>query len=368
MNRAALCTLLAAALCALVPPAFADAGDQLRVATAQGAVQGKLSADGRVRDFLGIPFAAPPVGKLRWKPPQPAAKWRGVRQATSFGSRCMQPSIYKDMVFRDPGISEDCLTLNVWTPANTGNSKLPVMVWIYGGGLNAGGSSEPRQDGEHLARRDVVVVSMNYRLNIFGFFAHPDLSAESRQHAAGNYGLLDQTAALRWVARNIGAFGGDPGNVTIFGESAGAMSVSAQMASPLARGLFAHAIGESGGLFGRPVHSLAEAEAYGVKFAQSAFAGARLPGLRAVKAGNLLRAAQKACKAGDCGVLSPDIDGYFLPEPVPADLCRRQTGACAAARRLEQGRGNRAGVGCAGAADHGELPSHGDAALRRTRR
>jgi para-nitrobenzyl esterase len=280
-------------------------------------VHGKLSADGRVRDFLGIPFAAPPVGKLRWKPPQPAAKWRGVRQATAFGSRCMQASIYEDMVFRDPGISEDCLTLNVWTPANTGDSKLPVMVWIYGGGLNAGGSSEPRQDGEHLARRDVVVVSMNYRLNIFGFFAHPDLSAESPQHAAGNYGLLDQTAALRWVARNIGAFGGDPGNVTIFGESAGSMSVSAQMATPLARGLFAHAIGESGGLIGRPVRSLSEAEAYGVKFAQGAFGGARLPGLRAVKAANLLRAAQRACKAGDCGVLSPDIDGYFLPEPVP---------------------------------------------------
>jgi para-nitrobenzyl esterase len=324
MNRArraatasALCVLLAAAVCAPVRPAFANAGDELRVATAQGAVQGKLSADGRVRDFLGIPFAAPPLGKLRWKPPQPAVKWRGIRQTTAFGSRCMQPSINADMVFRDPGISEDCLTLNVWTPANTGSSKLPVMVWIFGGGFIAGGTSEPRQDGEHLARKDVVVVSMNYRLNIFGFFAYPDLSAESRQHAAGNYGLLDQTAALRWVARNIGAFGGDPGKVTIFGESAGSISVSVQMASPLARGLFVRAIGESGGALGRRVRPLSEAETHGVKFAQSAFGGARLPGLRAVKAEHLLETAQNACKATDCGVLSPDIDGYFLPAPVP---------------------------------------------------
>ncbi len=321
---AVLRTLLAAALCTPFAPylananvnASASAGDALRIPTDKGKVQGKLSPDGQVRAFLGIPFAAPPVGKLRWKPPQPAARWRSVRQSTAFGSRCMQTSIYDDMVYRDSGISEDCLTLNVWTPANTAGSKLPVMVWIYGGGFIAGGTSEPRQDGEHLAHRGVVLVSMNYRLGIFGFFAHPELTAESRQHAAGNYGLLDQTAALHWVARNIAAFGGDPGNVTIFGESAGAISVSAQMASPLARGLFVHAIGESGGAFGRSV-PLAEVETLGVKFAQSAFSGARLPGLRAVKARYLLEATQKACKATDCEMLSPNIDGYFLPEPVP---------------------------------------------------
>ncbi|MEP6548195.1 MAG: carboxylesterase family protein [Gammaproteobacteria bacterium] len=312
----ALRSLLLPAVCALFLPAFADAGDSLRIATSQGTVQGKLSTDGRVRVFLGIPFAAPPVGKLRWKPPQPAANWRGVRQATAFGSRCMQPSIYKDMVFRDPGISEDCLTLNVWAPASAAAAKLPVMVWIYGGGFIAGGTSEPRQDGEHLARKGVVVVSMNYRLGIFGFLAHPELTAESRQHAAGNYGLLDQTAALRWVARNIADFGGDPANLTIFGESAGSMSVSAQMASPLARGLFVHAIGESGSAVGGPVRTLEDAETHGMGFARNTLGIVRLSRLRAVKAGELLEASTKACEAADCGVSSPDVDGYFLPEPV----------------------------------------------------
>jgi len=229
----------------------------------------------------------------------------------------MQSSIYDDMVFRDPGISEDCLTLNVWTPAKAGNRNLPVMMWIYGGGFGAGGSSEPRQDGEHLARRDVVVVSMNYRLGIFGFFAHPELTAESQHHAAGNYGLMDQAAALGWVARNISAFGGDPGNVTIFGESAGSMSVSAQMASPVARGLFAHAIGESGGAFARPIRPLAEAEKRGAEFSQRSFGNVRLSGLRRVSARDLLEATQKACEAADCGVTAPNVDGYFLPEPIP---------------------------------------------------
>ena len=279
-------------------------------------MEGKLSPDGQVRAFLGIPFAASPVGPLRWKPPQPAATWRGVRRATRFGSRCMQPPVFNDMIFRDPGISEDCLTLNVWTPAHREHAKLPVMVWILGGGFLAGGTSEPRQDGEQLARKGVVVVSMNYRLNIFGFFAHPELAAESPQHAAGNYGLMDQTAALQWVARNISVFDGDPGKVTIFGESAGSMSVSAQMASPMGRGLFAHAIGESGGAFGYPEPSLAEAARRGAEFAQNAFANAGLAALRAVSADDLLEAAKRACQDSDCGVISPDVDGYFLPQPV----------------------------------------------------
>src|SRR6201984_3183084 len=162
-----------------------------QVQTLLGAVEGK--ADGKVKPFLGIPYAAPPVGNLRWKPPAPAAKWKGVRKATGFGSRCVQGAVFSDMVFRDPGITEDCLYLNVWPPAKSAGSKakLPVMVWIYGGGFVAGAASEPRQDGTNLAKEGVVVVSMNYRLGIFGFFAHPELAKESGRNSAGNYGLLD---------------------------------------------------------------------------------------------------------------------------------------------------------------------------------
>jgi para-nitrobenzyl esterase len=218
---------------------------------ASGPVLGKTSADGQVDVFLGISYAAPPTGSLRWKPPQPAPAWKEVREATAFGSRCMQARIYDDMVFRDPGISEDCLTLNIWAPAGKNNEHLPVMVWIYGGGFVAGSTSEPRQDGENLARKGVIVVSMNYRLGIFGFFATQELAKESPQHAAGNYGLMDQATALQWVHKNISAFGGDPKNITIFGESAGSFSVSALMASPLSRNLISHAIGESGGGFGQ---------------------------------------------------------------------------------------------------------------------
>jgi para-nitrobenzyl esterase len=207
------------------------------VRTASGLLEGTLTANGAVRVFKGIPYAAPPTGALRWQPPQPAPAWQGVRKADEFGARCMQGRVFQDMVFRDKGPSEDCLYLNVWTPAHV-STPLPVMVWIYGGGFQAGAASEPRQDGENLTRKGVVVVSMNYRLGIFGFFAHPELAKESGRNASGNYGLLDQLAALRWVHQNIAAFGGDPANVTIFGESAGSMSVNAQVTSPLAAGLF----------------------------------------------------------------------------------------------------------------------------------
>ena len=157
-----------------------------------------------IRDrFKGIPFAAPPVGALRWQAPQPEPHWKGVREAREFGPRCMQGNIYNDMVFRDKGPSEDCLYLNVWTPATSAKARLPVMVWIYGGGFAAGAASEPRQDGENLARKGVVVVSMNYRLNVFGFFAHADLAKESGHDSSGNYGLLDQVAALEWVHKNL---------------------------------------------------------------------------------------------------------------------------------------------------------------------
>jgi len=314
-----------AALLAFTPNTIfaADTGG-LQVKTRQGQVEGTMN--GSVRTFLGIPYAAPPVGPLRWKAPQPPAKWHGVRQATAFGAHCMQPKLFADMIFRDPGNSEDCLTLNVWTPAKGKSEKLPVMVWIYGGGYLAGGTSEPRQDGTNLAaKHGVIVVSMNYRLGVFGFFTHAGLAAESGHAsghgAAGNYGLMDQTAALRWVQQNIQAFGGDPANVTIFGESAGSFSVSAQMASPLAKGLFRRAIGESGGAFNSAslaFKPLAETEARDAEFAQSQLAASSVDQLRAVPADKLLEASMKKTEAGQGYRFSPDVDGYFLPQSIPA--------------------------------------------------
>lgn len=298
-----------------IPSSSARAeNNSLTVKTKTGKVMGKT--DGTVRAFLGIPYAQPPVGTLRWKPPMPAAKWKGVRQATEFGSHCMQPTIYKDMIFRDPGISEDCLTLNVWTTAANAKAKLPVMVWIFGGGFIAGGTSERRQDGTNLAKNGVVVVSMNYRLGIFGFFAHPDLTAESPHKASGNYGLMDQTAALKWVHDNIAAFGGDPAKVTVFGESAGSFSVSSQMASPLAKGLFIHAIGESGGAFasrGLTYKPLAQAETQGADFGKTVLSATTIEQLRAIPAQQLVEA-----KAPPGVRFGPDVDGYFLPESVAA--------------------------------------------------
>ena len=298
---------------ATVMVAPADAAGSVVVRTDAGLVEGAVSADSKVRSFKGIPFAAPPVGALRWKPPQPVASWTGIRKATEFGARCMQGRIYDDMVFRDNGPREDCLYLNVWTPATSPQEHLPVMVWIYGGGFAAGATSEPRQDGEVLAKKGVVVVSGNYRLGLFGFFTHPELTKESSHNASGNYGLLDQAATLEWVRRNIAAFGGDPGNVTIFGESAGSFSVSALMASPLAQGLFQRAIGESGAFFGKTLSALplAEAEEADQKFADSIGAHS-LEALRAMPADQLLEAAMKP----DMIRFRPIVDGYFLPDYV----------------------------------------------------
>jgi para-nitrobenzyl esterase len=291
----------------------------LKVKTASGVVEGKQ--DGPVRAFLGIPYAAPPLGDLRWKAPQPVAQWKETRKTTEFTSRCMQGNAFPDMIFRDSGSSEDCLYLNVWTATKDAKAKLPVMVWIYGGGFVAGATSEPRQDGTILARdHNVVVVSMNYRLGVFGFFVHPELAKESGHDSAGNYGLLDQVAALQWVHDNIAAFGGDPSNVTIFGESAGSFSVSAQMASPVSKGLFERAIGESGGAFSKtglsfdPMSVRAEkdpkalATALGMKTPT-------LAELRAVPAEKMLDATMKQGRGFGYG---PDVDGYFLPESVPA--------------------------------------------------
>ena len=294
------------------------ASAQMVVKTDTGKVRGAATADGAVRAFKGIPFAAAPVGELRWKAPQAAAKWKGVREATEFGAHCVQSGGYPDMIFHDPGESEDCLTLNVWAPADVKKGKLPVMVWIYGGGFVTGGTSERRQDGEFLARRGVVVVSMNYRLGVFGFFAHPELTAESAQHASGNYGLMDQTAALAWVRRNIAGFGGDAGNVTIFGESAGSFSVSAQMASPLAKGLFARAIGESGAAFASTGLSFPAREVQeqrDVRFAEAAFGTSDLKALRKLSATELIAAAKTKSVAP--AQFSPDVDGYFLTDTVP---------------------------------------------------
>jgi para-nitrobenzyl esterase len=316
MGKSCCIPLLAIAASFAAP--LVSAGEhppQVKIDT--GTIAGKT--EGPVRAFLGIPYAAPPVQELRWKPPAPAAKWRGVRKAVSFGARCMQGAIYSDMVFRDPGPSEDCLTLNVWAPAQAATKKLPVMVWVYGGGFQAGSTSEPRQDGQFLARRGVVVVSMNYRLGVFGFLALPELAAQSGRHSAGNYGLLDQTAALAWVHRNIAAFGGDPGNVTIFGESAGASSVSALMASPVAEGLFVKAIGESGSAFAKatsPMKTLLQREESDSNFARESLGSASLQDLRAISAEKVLEA---ALHKDDAELrFSPSVDGYFLPESVSA--------------------------------------------------
>jgi para-nitrobenzyl esterase len=214
-----------------------------------GAISGDRTTSGThpINVFRGIPYAAPPVANNRWREPQPLAAWAGVREAKQFGPRCMQ--LEAPMRFRSQRMSEDCLYLNVWAPAATQTGKLPVLVYFHGGGFAFGDGSEPRYDGAHLASRSMIVVTVNYRLGAFGFMMHPDASRDSGTGAAGNYGLLDQQAALRWVRENIERFGGDAKRVTIGGETTGAMAVSAHMAAPSSRGLFAGAIGESGGAF-----------------------------------------------------------------------------------------------------------------------
>ena len=323
MHSWALKVSLTGLAAALALTAAGYAANPLVVKTDKGKVEGAYTADQQVRAFKGIPFAAPPVGELRWQPPQPAAKWKDILEATEFGHRCIQTSAYPDMIFHDPGQSEDCLTLNVWTPAKSKKDKLPVMVWIYGGGYTGGGTSEARQDGQYLAHRGVVVVSMNYRLGIFGFFALPELTAESPHHSSGNYGLMDQAAAIQWVKRNIAAFGGDPNNITLFGESAGAFSVSAQMASPLTKDLLSKAIGESGGALvsaGLRFPMREQQERQDAAFATNAFGTDKLADLRKLSVTEILEGLKpKTGAARPEGAplrFAPDIDGYFLPEPV----------------------------------------------------
>ena len=251
-------------------PGGAAAADRVKIAN--GFIEATAQQGSDVRSFKGIPFAQPPVGDLRWREPQPVKNWTGVRSAYQFGPRCMQrTSPNADYWFRSNGMSEDCLYLNVWTKAKSGQERLPVLVYIFGGGFQNGDGSEPRYDGASMSGKGMVVVTVNYRTNIFGFFSHPELTKESPHHGSGNYGLLDQVAALEWVQRNIAAFGGDPRKVTIGGESAGSISVSALMVSPLSRKLIAGAIGESGAMISSlPPRPLAETEQDGVKFATSA--------------------------------------------------------------------------------------------------
>lgn len=306
-----LSALLIAA--SVVPFATHAASSAPRATTATGVVEGVREASGVV-SYKGIPFAAAPVGALRWKAPQAAAKWKGVRKADRFGARCMQLPLFSDMQFRADGLSEDCLFLNVWTPAKSAKEKLPVLVYFYGGGFQAGDGSEFRYDGESLAAKGIVTLTVNYRLNMFGFLAHPELTKESPHHASGNYGLMDQAAALQWVKQNIAAFGGDPSRVTIAGESAGSFSVSAQMINPQAKGLIAGAIGESGSLLGmNPPTPLAAAEQQGADFAK-AINAPTLAALRALPAQQLL----EALKRPDARFFAIQ-DGYVIPR-APVDI------------------------------------------------
>jgi para-nitrobenzyl esterase len=288
--------------------------DSLKVKTEQGKVHGKTINESKVNAFLGLPFAAPPVGDLRWKAPEPAAKWKGVRDATKFGGHCFQGHIYNDMTFPDAGESEDCLYLNVYAPADAkSKSKLPVMFWIHGGGYSGGSASEPRHNGDFLPTKGVVLVTINYRLAVFGFLATEDLGKEANG-AAGNYGLMDMVAALQWVKANIRKFGGDPDNVTIFGESAGSFAVSTLMASPMAQGLFHKAIGESGSALGhgRLDHdSLAEREESDAEWVAT-LGVTTLAELRTLPAATILEASRKKSRGG----FGPDVDGKFLIEPV----------------------------------------------------
>lgn len=317
--------------CLTAAPAASGGSTADRVKIANGTLESTTPPKDGVRSFKGIPFAQPPTGDLRWREPQPVKNWSGVRNADQFGPRCMQrTSPMSDYWFRSNGMSEDCLYLNVWTPAaskTASKEKLPVLVYIFGGGFQNGDGSEPRYDGAAMARKGIVAVSLNYRLNVFGFFAHPELTKESPFHASGNYGLLDQAAALAWVQRNIAAFGGDPKRVTVAGESAGSISVSAQMASPLSRNLMAGAIGESGALISSlPPRPLAETEKDGAKFGEAAGAGT-LAALRAMTAEQIQEAVAKASGGGPGGNrgggggggvptlrFSVNLDGHFLPK------------------------------------------------------
>ncbi len=308
MRRSLMFALVLVATCshfmAAAPDAIKVDGGQISGTTAGG-----------VRVFKGIPFAAPPVGDLRWKAPQPVVAWTGMKNADAFRPQCVQEPYPAGSPYARPAeaTSEDCLYLNVWTTANAGDAR-PVMVWIHGGAWTRGSASVPAYDGAVLAKKGVVIVTTNYRLGPFGFLAHPELTAESPNHSSGNYAILDHVAALGWVQRNIAAFGGDPRRVTIFGESAGSWSVNAVQATPLAKGLFHRAIGESGALFARTAR-LADAEKGGVALADAVGADS-LKALRAVPADKIL-----AVQSFRTGV---NVDGWVLPDEVRAIFAQKK--------------------------------------------
>jgi len=288
---------------------------ELTVRIDSGALAGVAGNNAGVAVFKGIPYASPPTGELRWRPPQPPACWEGVRQADRFGPICPQfiPApgtfYYEEFYLEEQEQSEDCLYLNVWSAAADAAERRPVMVWFHGGGLVEGSGSLPSFDGEALALHGVVLVTVNYRLSVLGFMAHPELTAESEHGSSGNYGMLDQIEALRWVQRNIAAFGGDPGNVTIFGQSAGCFSVYSKLASPLAKGLFHKAICQS--IFLGPLGKLQEAEACGLRFAEARGA-ASIAELRSQSHEELM--SDPELYRGALGLLPVTVDGWVHEE------------------------------------------------------
>tara|TARA_R110002050_G_scaffold16719_1_gene50526 strand:- start:180615 stop:182243 length:1629 start_codon:yes stop_codon:yes gene_type:complete len=278
-----------------------------------GIIEGNYNTHNGIQTYFGVPFAQPPIAELRWKAPQPLTNWEGVKETKKFGPRPMQTIVFGDMNSRSNGVNEDCLYLNIWTPAKRNTKNLPVLVYFYGGGNVAGDASEPRYDGENMAKNGILTVTVNYRLNIFGFLAHPELSAEADYKASGNYGLLDQNAALIWIHKNIAAFGGNPNKITIAGESAGSIGVSQQMASPLSKDLIAGAIGESGAGINptmAPV-ALEEAENLGVEFVKNA-GYTSLAELRNLSSREIYEIYNESHKFGFPAVL----DGYFLPKTI----------------------------------------------------
>jgi para-nitrobenzyl esterase len=279
-----------------------------------GLIEGNYNTKTGIQTYFGVPFAKPPVGNLRWKAPQPLDNWTGVKETKKFSARPMQKLIWGDMNSRSNGVSEDCLYLNIWTPAKRNTKDLPVLLYYYGGGNLAGDGSEPRYDGEAMAKKGIVVVTCNYRLNVFGFLAHPELSAEAPYKASGNYGVLDQSAALNWVVKNIASFGGDPKKVTIAGESAGSIAVSMQMASPLSKNNIAGAIGESGAGIAptMPPVPLKEAEKQGDEFVKKAGFNS-IKQLRALPARDIYEIYDESQRFGFPVV----IDNYFLQKTLP---------------------------------------------------
>jgi para-nitrobenzyl esterase len=330
MRRACLilACLLLVGVAVYAKSSRANSANGTTVKIDSGAISGlTVGASNDVRVYKGIPFAAPPISSLRWKAPQPVKSWTGVRACTEFGASCPQPNLLERIYGQKLGpTSEDCLYLNVWTAAAKPTDKLPVMVWIHGGGYTMGSGATPAYDGAALARQGVVLVTINYRLGPFGWLAHPQLSKESPHNSSGNYGLLDQIAALEWVRRNIAAFGGDAGRVTIFGESAGAGSVCYLMASPLARGLFHRAIAESGSAFGANRHlreswyGQESAEKLGERVVNAMVgnqAGNPITVMRAKSAEDILNGSNVAASSffsGDGNRFAPIVDGWVIAD------------------------------------------------------